>query len=157
MLLRSNTRLGHSPPDDRGAGLARTFTATTLRAMGTSIGSSTGIPGRGSCTCGDAQACKPRSHARSAIRAAMPAPMVTASGLAGKEAGRLRRVVETPQPTQRRALRNMRIQGESSTDRSGAQDICTVRKTRSGWGMTTLKRPSGVVSPVMPAGEPLGL
>ena len=51
----------------------------------------------------------------------------------------------------------MRIQGESSTERSGAQDICTVRKTRSGCGMTMVKRPSGVVRPVMPCGVPLGL
>jgi hypothetical protein len=50
MLLTSNTRLGHSLADDRGAGLTRTFTATTLRAMGTSIGSSAGAPLRGSRT-----------------------------------------------------------------------------------------------------------
>src|SRR6185436_12394001 len=53
--------------------------------------------------------------------------------------------VENDYPTHLRALRNMRIQGESSTERSGAQDIWTVRKTRSGWGMTMVKRPSGVV------------
>ena len=56
-----------------------------------------------------------------------------------------------------RALRKMRIQGESSALRSGDHDSCTLRKTRSGCGMTMVKRPSGVVSPVMPRGEPLGL
>ncbi len=125
--------------------------------MGTSIGSSAGAAALGSCTGADAQAYKLRSHATSAIRPAMPAPMVTASGWTGKSRTSLATCLETFQPTQRRALRNMRIQGESSTERLGAQDICTVRKTRSGWGMTTVKRPSGVVSPVMPAGEPLGL
>lgn len=99
MLLTSNTRLGHSPADDRGAGLTRTFTATTLRAMGTNIGSSAGAPLRGSRTGAGAQACKLRSDARSAIRAAMPAPMVTASGLAGKAARRGRLQIRYFLPT----------------------------------------------------------
>ena len=58
------------------------------------------------------------------------------------------------QPTLRRQLRNMRIQGESSFALSGAHDICTDRNTRSGCGITTVKRPSAVVRPVMPCGEP---
>src|SRR4051794_7847426 len=74
------------------------------------------------------------------------------SGPLGRDPG-----AENDYPTHLRALWNMRIQGESSTERSGAQDICTVRKTRSGWGMTMVKRPSAVVSPVMPCGVPLGL
>jgi hypothetical protein len=32
-----------------------------------------------------------------------------------------------------------------------------VRNTRSGCGIMMLKRPSGVVTPAMPRGEPLGL
>jgi len=62
-----------------------------------------------------------------------------------------------PYPSQTRALRKSRIHGESSGAPSGAHDICTLRCTRSGCGMRTLKRPSAVVSPVIPAGEPLGL
>lgn len=60
-------------------------------------------------------------------------------------------------PTHFRALRNRRIHGESSPSVSGDQDICTVRKTRSGCGIMIVKRPSAVVTPVMPAGEPFGL
>lgn len=98
MLLKSKTRLEQAVADGPGAGLARTFTATTLRAMGTSIGSSAGAPGRGSCTCAGAHACKPRSHARSAIRAAI-ADMVTASGFAGKAARRARLQIRYFLPT----------------------------------------------------------
>ncbi len=50
----------------------------------------------------------------------------------------------------------MRIHGESSPRLSGCQDICTVRKTRSGCGIMIVKRPSNVVTPVIPAGEPFG-
>lgn len=62
-----------------------------------------------------------------------------------------------PQPTHTRALRNSRIQGPSSPQASGCQECCTVRNTRSGWGIRRVTRPSRVVSPVMPSGEPLGL
>jgi hypothetical protein len=51
----------------------------------------------------------------------------------------------------------MRSQGPSSSQSSGCQECCTVRNTRSGCGIMMVKRPSLVVSPVMPAGEPLGL
>jgi peptidyl-prolyl cis-trans isomerase C len=54
-------------------------------------------------------------------------------------------------------LRNMRIHGESSPQFSGCQDICTVRKTRSGCGIMIVKRPSSVVTAVKPPGEPFGL
>ena len=60
-------------------------------------------------------------------------------------------------PTQRRAFLKICIQGESSPEPGGDQDIWTLRNTRSGCGMTMVKRPSGVVRPVMPPGEPLGL
>ena len=40
---------------------------------------------------------------------------------------------------------------------SGCHDICTVRNTRSGCGIRIVKRPSAVVSPVMPCGEPFGV
>ena len=60
-------------------------------------------------------------------------------------------------PTHRRALRNMRSHGPSSPQLSGCHEFWTVRNTRSGCGISTVKRPSGVVRPVIPAGEPLGL
>ena len=59
-------------------------------------------------------------------------------------------------PTQARALRNMRIQGESSRHSRGRQESCTARKTRSGCGIRMVARPSGVVTAVMPRGEPFG-
>ena len=59
-------------------------------------------------------------------------------------------------PQKTRAFLNMRIQGESSFQSRGCQDSCTVRKTRSGWGIRMVARPSGVVSAVMPPGDPLG-
>ncbi len=61
------------------------------------------------------------------------------------------------QPTQRRALRNMRIHGESSPLPAGYHDIWVVRWVRSGCGIMMVKRPLLVVTPVMPSGEPLGL
>jgi hypothetical protein len=61
------------------------------------------------------------------------------------------------QPTQRRAFLKSCIQGESSPEPGGDHDIWTLRNTRSGCGMTIVKRPSGVVRPVMPPAEPLGL
>src|SRR5256885_1164107 len=61
-----------------------------------------------------------------------------------------------PQPTHFRALRNMRIHGLSSPQPSGYHDCCTVRKTRSAWGIRMVKRPSFVVRPVMPPGDPFG-
>ena len=60
-------------------------------------------------------------------------------------------------PAQMRAFLNIRIHGESSPHSLGAHDICTLRNTRSGCGMKMVKRPSGVVRPVTPPGEPLGL
>ena len=60
-------------------------------------------------------------------------------------------------PSQARALRNMRIQGESSPHPGGCHDICTQRKTRSGCGMRMENLPSAVVSPAMPRGDPLAL
>jgi ADP-ribosyl-[dinitrogen reductase] hydrolase len=63
----------------------------------------------------------------------------------------------TGQPTQRRALRNIRIHGESSPQPSGCHDICAVRNTRSGCGIMIVNRPSAVVRPATPAGEPFGL
>src|SRR5690554_6681200 len=72
-------------------------------------------------------------------------------------AGRVMRTGWRRQPSQTRALRNMRAHGESSPSPSGAQLICTVRKLRSGCGIMIVKRPSGVVKPVRPPAEPLGL
>jgi len=59
--------------------------------------------------------------------------------------------------TQTLALRNRRIQPPSSRQSAGAQEHCRARNTRSGWGIMIVARPSALVSPVMPAGEPLGL
>jgi hypothetical protein len=64
---------------------------------------------------------------------------------------------KTNQPTHLRALRNIRIHGLSSPQFSGCQDICTVRKTRSGCGIMIVNRPSAVVTAVKPFGEPFGL
>ncbi len=68
-----------------------------------------------------------------------------------------RRRQATPYPTHTRALRNIRNHGPSSPQSSGCQELATVRNTRSGCGIRMLKRPSGVVSPVIPCGDPLGL
>ena len=46
----------------------------------------------------------------------------------------------------------MRIHGLSSPQLSGCQDLCTVRKTRSGCGIMIVKRPSAVVTPARPPG-----
>jgi hypothetical protein len=55
----------------------------------------------------------------------------------------------------------MRSQGEasglSSSRRCGAHDICSVRAVRSGCGIMIGMRPSAVVKPVAPPGEPFGL
>ncbi len=39
----------------------------------------------------------------------------------------------------------------------GLYDICTARKQRSGCGIMMVARPSVVVKPVAPSGEPFGL
>jgi hypothetical protein len=62
-----------------------------------------------------------------------------------------------PYPTHLRELRNMRIHGESSPQASGCHEFCTVRKTRSACGISTVNLPSGVVTEVIPCGEPFGL
>jgi hypothetical protein len=61
------------------------------------------------------------------------------------------------QPTKTRALRNMRSHGESSPHAAGRWLSCTLRNTRSGWGIMIVTRPSAVVRAVSPRGEPLGL
>ena len=63
------------------------------------------------------------------------------------------------QPTCRRALANILSHGEASCSRHsrGDHDICTERNTRSGCGIMIVKRPSGVVTPASPCGEPFGL
>ncbi len=77
------------------------------------------------------------------------APLCPASGRGSAE-GRY-------QFTQTRALRNMRIQPPSSCHSSGRQEFCTARNTRSGCGIMMVTRPSRLVRPVIPRGEPLGL
>src|SRR5690606_37101216 len=64
---------------------------------------------------------------------------------------------EHPQFTQARALRNMRIQAASSFQSSGRHEFCTARNTRSGCGIMMVTRPSRLVRPVIPRGEPFGL
>ena len=61
-----------------------------------------------------------------------------------------------PYPTHPLAFLNNLIHGESSPASSGAQDICTVLNTRSGCSIRIVNRPSAVVSPVIPSGDPLG-
>ena len=60
------------------------------------------------------------------------------------------------QPTQIRALRNIRNQGLSCAKSSGVHDIWTLRATRSGCGIIAVNRPSGVVTAVSPPGDPFG-
>ena len=60
-------------------------------------------------------------------------------------------------PTHFLAFWNMRSHAPFSCQSLGCHEFCTARNTRSGCGIMMLKRPSGVVSPVMPCGEPLGL
>lgn len=62
-----------------------------------------------------------------------------------------------PQFTQTRALRNIRIHGASSFQSSERHEFCTARNTRSGCGIMIVTRPSRLVRPVMPRGEPFGL
>ena len=57
----------------------------------------------------------------------------------------------------RRALRNRRRHGASSIQPSGCHEFCTARTTRSGCGIMIVTRPSSLVRPVIPSGEPLGL
>ncbi len=60
-------------------------------------------------------------------------------------------------PTHFLAFLNIRIHGPSSPQPSGCHECCTARNTRSGCGIMMVKRPSGVVRPVMPWAEPLEL
>ena len=60
-------------------------------------------------------------------------------------------------PSARRALSNIRDQGLGWSIAALVQLICTLRSTRSGCGISTVKRPSAVVTAVRPAGLPLGL
>ena len=64
---------------------------------------------------------------------------------------------EKDHPTHLRALRQMRIQGLSAPMSPLVQLICTLRNTRSGWGIMAVKRPSAVVTAVKPPALPLGL
>ena len=79
--------------------------------------------------------------------------------LESMEAGQIvvQRRLTSRYPTQTRALRNIRIHGDCSPQPSGCHDCCTVRNERSACGISTVKRPSGVVTEVMPCGEPFGL
>ncbi len=59
--------------------------------------------------------------------------------------------------TRRRAPSNIRIHGLRSLRSPEVQLICTLRKTRSGCGISAVKRPSAVVTPVRPPTLPFGL
>ena len=75
-------------------------------------------------------------------------------GAAHGSAGTRRR---SAQPTQRRALRQIPIQGLRAARSPSVQLIWMLRKTRSGCGIMAVNRPSSVVTAVRPAGLPLGL
>lgn len=60
-------------------------------------------------------------------------------------------------PTQTRALRNIRSHGESPAQSFGAQLKLAARRVRSGCGIMIVARPSRLLRPAMPSGEPLGL
>ena len=57
------------------------------------------------------------------------------------------------------ALSNILSQGlNSRSSHSGGRQLsCTTRKTRSGWGIMIVTRPSALDRAVTPPGEPLGL
>ena len=61
------------------------------------------------------------------------------------------------QPTQARALRNMRSQGLGWLRSPVVQESCAFRATRSGCGIIAVNRPSLVVTAVRPSGEPFGV
>ena len=61
------------------------------------------------------------------------------------------------QPNALRAPANKRYQPLNSPQPSGAQLICALRYTRSGCGIMMVTRPSALLTPAMPCGEPLGL
>ena len=61
------------------------------------------------------------------------------------------------QSTHARALANSLCHGESSGQSAGAQLKLARRRVRSGCGIRMVARPSSLVSPAMPSGEPLGL
>lgn len=61
------------------------------------------------------------------------------------------------QRIQARALSKSCCQGARSPQSAGCQECCTVRNTRSGWGMTIVTRPSSLARPAMPWGDPFGL
>lgn len=63
----------------------------------------------------------------------------------------------TRQPMARRALRNIRNQGDASGQSAGCQLKLTVRRVRSGCGIRIVARPSRLVRPAMASTEPLGL
>ena len=74
-----------------------------------------------------------------------------------RQAARQCRASGLPHPTHTLALRNRRIHGESPSQPLGAQLKLTLRSVRSGCGMRIVARPSSVVRPVMPSGDPFGL
>ena len=51
---------------------------------------------------------------------------------------------------------NSRIHGDAPCHSRGRHESCTLRKTRSGCGIRMVARPSWLVRPVMPSGEPFG-
>ena len=61
------------------------------------------------------------------------------------------------QSTHLRALCQICIHGLWAAGSPAVQDIWMLRNTRSGWGMSAVKRPAGVVPPVWPPAPPLGL
>ena len=61
------------------------------------------------------------------------------------------------QPTQRRALRQICIHGLNAAGSPEVHDIWMLRNTRSGCGISAVKRPSAVVTAVSPCAPPLGL
>lgn len=63
---------------------------------------------------------------------------------------------EQTHPTHTRAFLNILSHGESSPASGGDQDICALRKLRSGWGMRMLMRPSSLQNAVRPPLAPFG-
>ena len=88
-----------------------------------------------------------RGLAESSIRSNRPTRLARVERFSGRS---------IDQPTQTRALRNMRIQPETSVQASGCHESSNARWLRSGCGIMIVKRPSVVVTEVRPPAEPFG-
>ena len=78
---------------------------------------------------------------------------VRCCGFGDAGGGLQRRLLADPAPR----VANIRIHGLGCAASPVVQLICTLRNTRSGCGISAVKRPSAVVTAVRPSGLPFGL